>query len=96
MTITAKVNYRHFRQSYLNNFLGRTIRPIRWWRFRRRVRGIGGECRAQPEPRQSGLDAVEQLGIAFLDQLQYADSVAAFNEVVKLRPDYADAYTNSV
>jgi tetratricopeptide (TPR) repeat protein len=34
------------------------------------------------------------LGIAYLDQLQYSDAVRAFSEVVKLRPDYSDAYTN--
>ena len=34
------------------------------------------------------------LGIAYLDQLQYSDAVRAFSEVVKLRPDYPDAYTN--
>jgi tetratricopeptide (TPR) repeat protein len=34
------------------------------------------------------------LGIALLDQFQYQESVQAFNEVVKLRPDYADGYTN--
>ena len=30
----------------------------------------------------------------YLDQLQYPDAIQAFNEVVKLRPDYADGYTN--
>ncbi len=34
------------------------------------------------------------LGIAYLDQLQYADAMHAFEQVVKLRPDYADGYTN--
>src|ERR1700728_4936451 len=34
------------------------------------------------------------LGIAYLDQLQYAASVNAFAQVVSLRPDYADGYTN--
>jgi tetratricopeptide (TPR) repeat protein len=34
------------------------------------------------------------LGIAYLDQLQFADAIAAFSEVVKLRPEYADGYTN--
>ena len=29
LTITARVNYRHLRQSYLNNVLGKTIPPIR-------------------------------------------------------------------
>jgi tetratricopeptide (TPR) repeat protein len=34
------------------------------------------------------------LGIGFLDQFQYAAAVHAFSEVVHLRPDYADGYTN--
>src|ERR1700688_870693 len=34
------------------------------------------------------------LGIAYLDQLQYSDEVRACSEVIKLRPDYPDAYTN--
>ena len=34
------------------------------------------------------------LGIAYLDQLQYSDAIAAFEQVVKLRPDYADGYIN--
>ena len=34
------------------------------------------------------------LGIAYLDQQQYSDAMAAFEHVVKLRPDYADGYIN--
>src|ERR1035438_8036755 len=34
------------------------------------------------------------LGIGFLDQLQYADARQAFEQVPRLRPDYADGYTN--
>ena len=30
----------------------------------------------------------------YLDQLQYADAMHAFEQVVKLRPDYADGYIN--
>ena len=33
-------------------------------------------------------------GIALLDAQQYAASANAFERVAKLRPDYADAYTN--
>ena len=33
-------------------------------------------------------------GIGLLDAQQYADSEHAFEQVVRLRPDYADAYTN--
>ncbi len=34
------------------------------------------------------------LGICYLDQLQYAEALAAFQEVVRLRPGYADGYIN--
>jgi tetratricopeptide (TPR) repeat protein len=34
------------------------------------------------------------LGISYLDQLQYSEAIDAFAHVVKLRPDYADGYTN--
>ena len=34
------------------------------------------------------------LGIGYLDALQYSSAVQAFGEVVKLRPGYADSYTN--
>jgi tetratricopeptide (TPR) repeat protein len=33
-------------------------------------------------------------GIGLLDAQQYAESARAFEHVVELRPDYADAYTN--
>jgi tetratricopeptide (TPR) repeat protein len=33
-------------------------------------------------------------GIALLNELQYAQAIAAFQHVAKLRPDYPDAYTN--
>jgi tetratricopeptide (TPR) repeat protein len=34
------------------------------------------------------------LGIAYLDQLQYAEAMAAFSHVPQLKPDYADGYIN--
>ena len=34
------------------------------------------------------------LGIAYLDQLQYADAMHAFEQVIRLRPDYADGHIN--
>jgi len=34
------------------------------------------------------------VAIGFLDQQQYSDAMAAFEQVVKLRPDYEDGYVN--
>jgi tetratricopeptide (TPR) repeat protein len=97
VTVTAKVNYRHLRQSYLNNIFGKDhpAYPIVELASRSRVLKIGQN---KPEP----VDPADNpdwmrwnnLGIALLDQLQYAESIQAFTEVVKLRPLYVDGYTN--
>ena len=34
------------------------------------------------------------VGIGYLDQQQYSDAIAAFEQVAKLRPDYEDGYVN--
>jgi tetratricopeptide (TPR) repeat protein len=97
VTVTAKVNYRHLRQSYLNNVLGtdHPAYPIVELASRSRVLRIGEN---RPEPAQANDNADwmrwNNLGISLLDQFQYMEAVSAFSEVVKLRPDYADGYTN--
>jgi tetratricopeptide (TPR) repeat protein len=97
VTVTAKVNYRHLRQSYLNNVLGadHPAYPVVELASRSRVLKIGEN---QPEPAAANDNADwmrwNNLGISLLDQSQYMEAVGAFGEVVKLRPDYADGYTN--
>ena len=97
VTVTARVNYRHLRQSYLNNVLGadHPAYPVVELASRSRVLKIGEN---QPEQAQAN-DNPEwmrwnNLGISLLDQFQYMEAVQAFGEVVKLRPGYADGYTN--
>jgi Flp pilus assembly protein TadD len=97
ITITAKVNYRHLRQSYLNNVFGKDhpAYPVVELASRSRVLDIGENHPGPADPSDNPeWMRWNNLGIAYLDQLQYADAVQAFSEVVKLRPDYADAYTN--
>ena len=97
VTLTAKVNYRHFRQSYVNNVLGKgyTNYPVVEIAARSRAINLGNNQPAPPDPSDNpNWMRWNNLGIAYLDQLQYADAVGAFGEVVKLRPDYPDAYTN--
>jgi cytochrome c-type biogenesis protein CcmH/NrfG len=97
ITITAKVNYRHFRESYLNNVFGKDhpSYPIVQLASRSRTLNIGENAKSPPEDGDNpDWMRWNNLGIAYLDQMQYSDAVRAFNEVVKLRPDYPDAYTN--
>jgi tetratricopeptide (TPR) repeat protein len=95
--VTARVNYRHFRQSYLNNVFGpdHPSYPVVEIASRSRDLNIGNNEPVQADPGDNA-DWMRwnNLGIGYLDQLQYADAINAFNEVVKLRPDYADGYTN--
>ena len=97
LTVTARVNYRHLRQSYLNNIFGKDhpAYPVVEIASRTRTLNLGGN----PPTEAGAHDNAEwmrwnNLGIAYLDQLQYADSIRAFEEVVKLRPDYADGFIN--
>ena len=97
ISVTAKVNYRHVRQSYLNNVFGEDhpAYPIVEIASRTRTLNLGGNAVSKPEPGDNA-DWMRwnNLGIAYLDQLQYSEAIDAFAHVVKLRPDYADGYTN--
>ncbi len=97
VTVTAKVNYRHLRQSYLNNIFGKDhpAYPVVELASRTRVLNIGENRAEDPNPADNpDWMRWNNLGIALLDQSQYAEAVAAFTEVIKLRYDYADGYTN--
>jgi hypothetical protein len=97
LTVTAKVNYRHFRPSFLDNVFGKDhpAYPIVEIASKTRTLQIGDNAPVSAEAKDNA-DWMRwnNLGIGYLDQLQYQNSVEAFEEVVKLRPDYVDAYTN--
>lgn len=97
ISITARVNYRHLRQSYLNNVFGKDHPdyPVIELAVRTRTFNLGSNSITAPEKRDNA-DWMRwnNLGIAYLDQLQYDDATRAFSEVLKLRPDYADGYIN--
>ena len=96
LTVTARVNYRHFRQSYLNNVFGtdHAAYPVVELASRTRILNLGDNPAGQDRQDNPDWMRWNNLGIAYLDQLQYADSLHAFEQVVRLRPDYADGYTN--
>jgi len=97
VTVSAKVNYRHLRQSYLNNIFGKDhpAYPIVELASRSRVLKIGENDPEPPDPADNpDWMRWNNLGISLLDQFQYAEAVQAFTEVVKLRPLYVEGYTN--
>jgi len=96
-TVRAQVNYRHLRQSYLNNIFGKDHPeyPIVEIASRTRILSIGAN---NPTPALTTDDPDwmrwNNLGIAYLDQLQYSDALNAFEQVTHLRPGYKDGYVN--
>jgi tetratricopeptide (TPR) repeat protein len=96
-TVTARVNYRHFRQSYLDNVLGKDhpAYPVVEVAAKTRVLKIGENHPETEDPADNPeWMRWNNLGIALLDQFQYQESIQAFANVVKLRPSYADGYIN--
>ena len=97
LSVTARVNYRHLRQSYLNNVFGtdHPLYPVVELASRTRELNVGANnpTSAEPSDNQDWM-RWNNLAIGFLDQQQYSDSMAAFEHVVKLRPDYEDGYVN--
>jgi tetratricopeptide (TPR) repeat protein len=97
LTMTARVNYRHLRQSYLNNVLGKDhpAYPVVELASRSRTLNIGDNPVAAPLPADNpDWMRWNNVGIGFLDQLQYDDAMHAFEQVIRLRPDYKDGYVN--
>ena len=97
LTVTARVNYRHFRQDYLDFVLGQHHPPYPVVRMAERVRTlqIGSNVPEAPNPKDNPTwMRWNNYGITLLDDLQYADATEAFEHVATLRPDYPDAYTN--
>lgn len=97
ITVNASVQYRHLRQTYLNNVLGddHPAYPVVEIASRSRVIDAGNNGTTLP----SATDNPEwmrwnNLGISYLDQLQYSEAKRAFEQVTKLRPDYKDGYIN--
>jgi hypothetical protein len=97
ITITAAVNYRHLRQSYLNNVLGNDhpLYPVVELSSQSRTLNIGDNPPTAPGPSDNA-DWMRwnNVGIGYLDSLQYEDAIRAFQQVVQLRPDYKDGYIN--
>jgi tetratricopeptide (TPR) repeat protein len=97
LTATARVNYRHLRQSYLNNVFGtdHAAYPIVELASRSRTLNLGHNPAGARDQRDNpDWMRWNNMAIGLLDQLQYSEALAAFSEVTRLRPDYADGFIN--
>jgi Flp pilus assembly protein TadD len=95
--IKAAVEYRHLRHTYLNNVLGpdHPAYPVVEIASRTRTLKLGENTPTPAEPNDNpDWMRWNNLGISYLDQLQYAEAKNAFEQVVRLRPDYKDGYIN--
>jgi lipoprotein NlpI len=97
VTIRARVNYRHLRQSYVNNVFGadHPAYPVVEIASRERIINVGDNVPTTPlaTDNQDWM-RWNNFGISYLDQLQYSDAIEAFQHVTRLRPDYEDGYIN--
>jgi tetratricopeptide (TPR) repeat protein len=93
LAVTTKVNYRRFRQAWTNFVLG-TPQNYPIVIMASKTVQLAASNPAAAEPDKNEWMRWNNYGIALLNQLQYAQAIAAFEHVVKLRPDYPDAYTN--
>jgi Tfp pilus assembly protein PilF len=97
VTLHAQVNYRHLRQTYLNNIFGtdHPSYPVVELASGSRKVSLGDNWPQAPLP-DANPDWMRwnNAGIGYLDELQHSDAVDAFKQVLRLRPDYKDGYVN--
>jgi tetratricopeptide (TPR) repeat protein len=100
VTVTATVKYRRFDQHFIDFALSKGYQqPIVDMVSQSRTIHIGDNAPAPLSAAEAKVENKEWMrwnnyGIGLLDAQQYAASVAAFQHVQKLRPDYADSFTN--
>jgi tetratricopeptide (TPR) repeat protein len=93
LSVITKVNYRRFRQAWTNFVLG-TPQNYPVVIMGSKMVQLAANNPATTEPDKNEWMRWNNYGIALLNELQYAQAITAFEHVVKLRPDYPDAYTN--
>jgi Flp pilus assembly protein TadD len=100
ITVKAAVDYRHLRQTYLNNVLGpdHPAYPVVELASKTRTFNLGAnDLNAEPtsgNPDNPDWMRWNNVAIGYLDELQYGDAQQAFEHVIQLRPDYKDGYIN--
>jgi tetratricopeptide (TPR) repeat protein len=96
LSLTATVRYRRFDQHFIDFGLKpHYTQPVLDMVCSTRTLIVGANSPAPPSKADNPTwMRWNNYGIGLLDAQQYAASVRAFEQVARLRPDYADAYTN--
>lgn len=96
ISVTAKANYRRFNQHFIDYVFDKHYdMPVVEMASQTRTLKIGANGTTPPGSNENPeWMRWNNYGIGLLDAQQYGESVRAFEHVAKLRPDYADAYTN--
>ena len=96
VTVTATVRYRRFDQHFIDFGLKPGYQqPVVDMVSTTRTLKVGANLPTTPDKAENAeWMRWNNYGIGLLDAQQYAASVRAFQQVTRLRPDYADAYTN--
>ena len=97
VTLTATIKYRRFDQHFIDFAMGKDHypQPIVDMISSSRTIQVGNNASAPPADADiKPWMRWNNYGIALLDAQQYGASLGAFEHVTKLRPDYADAFTN--
>jgi len=96
VTLTATVKYRRFDQHFMDFGMNKHYEePVVDMVSASRTVRVGNNPTTTPDASENKeWMRWNNYGVALLDAQQYAASLDAFNHVAKLRPDYADAYTN--
>jgi len=97
ISITAKVNYRHFNKPFTDFALGskHPAYPVVEMTSRTRIVYIGGNEPEKPDPADNpDWMRWNNFGVALIDQRQYGKAADAFQHVAKLRPEYATGIAN--
>lgn len=97
VTLTATIKYRRFDQHFIDFAMAKDHfpEPVVDMVSTSRTIHVGDNPAIAPLPEENKQwMRWNNFGIALLDAQQYQASLAAFAHVARLRPDYADAYTN--
>ncbi len=96
VTLTATIKYRRFDQHFIDFGMGKHYeQPVVDMISASRIIHVGDNAKIAPTDADiKPWMRWNNYGIALLDAQQYAASLDAFSHVAKMRPDYADVFTN--